>query len=104
MNGDKLNDENESDPLRGDPPNVDLMGLCEEGKVERVVEYMGQGVCADYGVFYVLLDSCGDSKPLQVGKSVNGFLKCSLSIRSDLAPLLCINPPGFKLRGLSLFF
>ena len=65
---------------------------------------MGQGVCADYGVFCVLLDSCGDLKPLQVGKSVNGFLKCSLSILSLLAPLLCINPPGFKLRGLSLFF
>ena len=39
---------------------------------------MGQGVCADYGVFCVLLDSCGDSKPLLVRKSVNGFLKCSL--------------------------
>ena len=39
---------------------------------------MGQGVCADYGVFYVLLNLCGDLKPLQVGKSVNGFLKCSL--------------------------
>ena len=65
---------------------------------------MGQGVCADYGVFCVLLDSCVDSKPLQVCKSVNGFLKCSLSIWSDLAPLLCINPPGFKLRGLSLCF
>ena len=73
-------------------------------KNKKEVEYMGQGVCADYGVFYVLLDSCGDSKPLQVGKSVNGFLKCSLSIRSDLAPLLCINPLGFKLRGLSSFF
>ena len=49
-------------------------------KKKKVVEYMGQGVCADYGVFCVLLDSCGDSKPLQVGKSVNGFLKCFLSI------------------------
>ena len=73
-------------------------------KKKKIVEYMGQGVCADYGVFCVLLDSCGDSKSLQVGKSVNGFLKCSLSIWSDLAPLLCINPLGFKLRGLSSFF
>ena len=77
MNGDKLNDENESDPLRGDPPNVDLMGLCEEGKVEQVVEYMGQGVFADYGVFCALLDSFGDSKSLQVGRRVNEFLKRS---------------------------
>ena len=45
-----------------------------------------------------------DSKLLQVCKSVNGFLKCSLSIWSDLAPLLCINPPSFKLRGLSFSF
>ncbi|KAK7846438.1 pentatricopeptide repeat-containing protein [Quercus suber] len=51
MNGDKLNDENESDPLRG--------------------------VCADYGVFCALLDSCGDSKSLQVGKRVNEYLKRS---------------------------
>ena len=35
-------------------------------KKKKVVEYMGQGVCADYGVFYVLLDLCGDLKPLQV--------------------------------------
>ena len=47
-------------------------------KKKKIVEYMGQGVCADYGVFCVLLDLCGDSKPLQVGKSVNGFLKCSV--------------------------
>ena len=57
MNGDKLNDE-----IGSDPPNVDLMGLCEEGKVEQVVEYMGQGVCVDYGVFCALLGSCGDIK------------------------------------------
>jgi pentatricopeptide repeat protein len=82
-NEQKLNDENESDPLRGDPPNVDLMGLCEEGKVEQVVEYMGQGVSADYGVFCALLDSCGDSKSLQVGKRVNEFLKRS-PFRGDI--------------------
>ena len=33
---------------------------------------MGHGVCADYGVFCVLWDSCGDLKPLRVGKSVMG--------------------------------
>ena len=42
------------------------------------MEYMGQGVGSDYGVFCVVLDLCGDSKPLQVGKSVNGFLECSV--------------------------
>ena len=57
------------------------MGLCEEGNdVEQVVEYMGQGICAYYGVLGVLLNSCGDSKSLQVVKSVNEFLKCFLSI------------------------
>ena len=35
-----LNNKNESEPLYGDPPNVDLMGLCEEGKVEHVVEWI----------------------------------------------------------------
>ncbi|GMY36265.1 pentatricopeptide repeat-containing protein At2g15690, mitochondrial-like [Fagus crenata] len=101
-NEQKLNDENESDPLRGDPPNVDLMGLCEEGKVEQVVEYMGQGVSADYGVFCALLDSCGDSKSLQVGKRVNEFLKRS-PFRGDieLNNKLIVNGQGNY--GLLLF-
>ena len=33
-----------------------------EGNIEQVVEYMGQGVSADYGVFYALLGLCGDFK------------------------------------------
>lgn len=40
------------------------MRFCEEGNVKEVLDYMGQGVCADYEVFYALLSSCGKSKPL----------------------------------------
>ncbi|KAK9275494.1 hypothetical protein L1049_022761 [Liquidambar formosana] len=64
----------------GDPillQNVDLMSLCEEGKIQEAVEYMNQGVCADYGVFYALLDSCGDSRLLKVGKRVHELLNRS---------------------------
>ena len=64
---------------------------------------MGQGVCADY-VFSVCCWICVGIWSHFKFVSVNGFLKCSLLIRSDLAPLHCINPPGFKLRGLSLVF
>ena len=43
------------------------MGLCEEGKdVEQVVEYMGQGVCAYYGVLCVLLIRVGIQSPFKL--------------------------------------
>ena len=43
------------------------MGLCEEGKdVEQVVEYMGQGVCAYYGVLRVLLIRVGIQSPFKL--------------------------------------
>ncbi|XP_062148582.1 pentatricopeptide repeat-containing protein At2g15690, mitochondrial-like [Alnus glutinosa] len=83
MNSNRLNNENGSDPLRGDQPSIDLMGLCEEAKVEEVVEHMGRGVDADYSVFCALLDSCGNSKSLEAGKRVHEFLKRS-SFRGEV--------------------
>lgn len=75
---DRSNNPNESDPVRSFPPNVDLMGLCEEGRIEEALEFMGQGVSADYyEVFRVLLNSCRDSKSLEVGRRVHEFLKRS---------------------------
>ncbi|KAM5547429.1 pentatricopeptide repeat-containing protein [Rosa sericea] len=62
-------DQNVSDPLRKD---VDLMGLCKEGKVEEALEYMGHGVSADYGVFCMLLESWDD---LKVGRKIHQYLK-----------------------------
>lgn len=53
---------------------VDLMGLCEEGKIREAVEYMGQGVCAEYGVFCAMLSSCGKTKSLEVGRRVHDLL------------------------------
>lgn len=51
------------------------MGLCKEGKVKEALEYMGQGVSADYGVFCMLLEFCDDSKSLEVGRKVHEFMK-----------------------------
>ncbi|KAG7988790.1 hypothetical protein I3843_03G204800 [Carya illinoinensis] len=78
-----LNSESARDSLCRDTPNVDLMGLCREGKVEEVVDLMGQGVCADYSVFCALLDSCANSKSVEVGRRVHEFLKRS-PFRGDM--------------------
>lgn len=82
-NEQRLENENDKDSLRRDSSNVDLMTLCGEGKVEDVVERMGQGVRADYSVFCALLDSCASSKSIEVGKRVHEFLKRS-PFRSDV--------------------
>ncbi|XP_024017189.1 pentatricopeptide repeat-containing protein At2g15690, mitochondrial-like [Morus notabilis] len=73
----QLNNQNESDQFRSFPPNVDLMGLCEEGKIEEALEFLGQGVSADYEVFRSLLDSCRDKRSVEVGKRVHEFLRRS---------------------------
>lgn len=75
MNSDEFNNQNASAPLWIDTKDVDLMGLCKEGKVKEVLEYLGQGVSADYGVFCILLDFCDDSKSLEVGRKVHEFMK-----------------------------
>ncbi|XP_015889191.3 pentatricopeptide repeat-containing protein At2g15690, mitochondrial-like [Ziziphus jujuba] len=76
----RLNDyqlSNQNEPLRSDPPNIDLMDLCLDGKVQEAVDYMAQGISADYRVFCALLNSCGDSDSLELGKRVHEFLKRS---------------------------
>lgn len=84
----KLNDKHsnngiEDDPLRGNPPNVDLMSLCEMGKFEEAVEYMGQGVSADYRVYLALMNSCLNLTSFELGKRVHGFFRRS-RFRGDL--------------------
>ncbi|KAK1562777.1 hypothetical protein Q3G72_016873 [Acer saccharum] len=62
-NEQRLNSDNqdENELLLGEAQlenlDVDLIGLCEEGKVEEVIAYVGQGVPASYHVFGALLDS-----------------------------------------------
>ncbi|XP_050382913.1 pentatricopeptide repeat-containing protein At2g15690, mitochondrial-like [Argentina anserina] len=62
---------NVSDPSLKD---VDLIGLCKEGKVGEALEYMGRGVTADYGVFIMLMELCDDSK---VARKIEQYLKMS---------------------------
>ncbi|KAG4380698.1 hypothetical protein GLYMA_16G220850v4 [Glycine max] len=38
--------------------NVDLVALCEEGNLDQVLELMGQGAFADYGIYLALLHLC----------------------------------------------
>ncbi|PON50423.1 DYW domain containing protein [Parasponia andersonii] len=82
-NDNQLNNQNENDPLRKNLQSADLIALCHDGKIEEVLELMGDGVSADYNVFSALLDSCRDPKSLEVGKRVHEFLKRS-SFRGDI--------------------
>ncbi|KAK3004573.1 hypothetical protein RJ639_018534 [Escallonia herrerae] len=50
------------------------MALCREGKVEEVLEFMSQGVLADYFTYEILLDSCGSMQSVELGKRVHQFL------------------------------
>ncbi|KAJ8766916.1 hypothetical protein K2173_011734 [Erythroxylum novogranatense] len=72
---------NENDPLLGSTSNVDvnvdLMSLWKEGKVKEVIECMGRGAFADYGVFVTVFDSCGSLKSLEMGKKAHEFLRRS---------------------------
>ncbi|KAA8534867.1 hypothetical protein F0562_029917 [Nyssa sinensis] len=56
------------------PPNVDLLSLCQEGRIKEALEFMSQGVCADYRTFEVLVDSCSNPKSLKFGKRIDDFL------------------------------
>ncbi|KAK9102606.1 hypothetical protein Sjap_019860 [Stephania japonica] len=58
--------ENAAAPAPGPPQNVDLVGLCREGKVKEAVQYMSQGVVAD-----------ADGGELRLAnKSIEMFGKC----------------------------
>ncbi|XP_065851113.1 pentatricopeptide repeat-containing protein At2g15690, mitochondrial-like [Euphorbia lathyris] len=73
--------QNDRGPLQGSsaiiPPNVDLKSLCKEGKVEEVLNCIGQGARANYDVLVALLDSCGSLKSLDMGKRTHEFLRRS---------------------------
>ncbi|KAE8677147.1 Pentatricopeptide repeat-containing protein [Hibiscus syriacus] len=56
---------------------VDLMRLCKEDKVKEALDYMGQGVLADYNDFMALLDACADTNSLELSKRVDEFLRRS---------------------------
>ncbi|KAM2002189.1 hypothetical protein ACFX15_025931 [Malus domestica] len=83
VNRNESNTQNVSTPLRTNTKDVDLMRLCEEGKVGEALEFMGRGVSADYGVFCVLLESCDGLKSLEVGRKVHEFLRQS-PFRGDI--------------------
>ncbi|KAI4350720.1 hypothetical protein L6164_005148 [Bauhinia variegata] len=73
----KSNDQNEDGPLARGHLNVNLMGLCEEGKLELVLEFMSQGAVADYSVYLALLNLCENTKSLESGKKAHAFLRRS---------------------------
>ncbi|XP_057750841.1 uncharacterized protein LOC130969216 [Arachis stenosperma] len=57
--------------------NVNLIELCEEGKLAEALELMGQGSVADYGVFLAMLNLCEGTRSLEYGKRVHEFLRIS---------------------------
>ncbi|CAL5385845.1 unnamed protein product [Camellia sinensis] len=67
----------------GLPANVDLMSLCQEGKVKDIIELMDQGVRADAQCFEALFGLCAKSKVLEDAKKVHDYLLRS-TCRGDL--------------------
>ncbi|KAK4340237.1 hypothetical protein RND71_041699 [Anisodus tanguticus] len=65
------------------PPIVDLISLCQEGKVKEVIEHMEQGVVADAQCFDMLFELCANSKKLEDAKKVHDYFLRS-KFRSDL--------------------
>ncbi|PWA34059.1 DYW domain-containing protein [Artemisia annua] len=53
------------------PKNINLAALCKEGKLKETIEFMSQGVVANYDVFEFLLGDCDD---LELGKKVQQLL------------------------------
>ncbi|XP_049398731.1 pentatricopeptide repeat-containing protein At2g15690, mitochondrial [Solanum stenotomum] len=74
-----VHDQVPSDP----PPTVDLIILCQEGKVKEVIEHMEQGIVADAQCFDMLFELCANSKKLEDAKKVHDYLLRS-KCRSDL--------------------
>ncbi|CAK7352696.1 unnamed protein product [Dovyalis caffra] len=70
---------NEKNRLLNVPLDVDLMGLCKEGKVKEAIEFIagGQHVCTDHGLFVALLDASANLKSLELGKKAHELLKRS---------------------------
>ncbi|GAB4838931.1 hypothetical protein Ancab_028466 [Ancistrocladus abbreviatus] len=64
-------------------PDVDLMSLCQDGKIKEVIDYMGQGVSTDYNTLSMILDRITSPELLELGKRVNEFLRRS-SLRGNI--------------------
>lgn len=84
LNGDQIKQQNDNVLLAASPVNVDLMRLCEEGKLDQVLDFMAQGAAvADYAVLLALLNLCENTKSLESGKRVHEFLRRS-PFRADM--------------------
>lgn len=51
-------------------PNVDLISLCQDGMIKETLDFISLGAPADYAVFEALLDSCANTRSLELGKKV----------------------------------
>ncbi|CAI9100540.1 OLC1v1037664C1 [Oldenlandia corymbosa var. corymbosa] len=56
------------------PPNVDLVSLCQEGKIKEAIECISQGAEASYYVFESLLSSCCSAESAELGKNVHELI------------------------------
>ncbi|XP_058082064.1 pentatricopeptide repeat-containing protein At2g15690, mitochondrial-like [Magnolia sinica] len=65
------------------PSNVDLMGLCRDGKIKEAVDFLCQGARTDPHVFFSLVSACADLKLLEEGKKVHDCFARS-PFRADL--------------------
>lgn len=78
INKSSFKSPNQVNPSRLNPHTppiyVDLIGLCREGQIEQALDSMAQGVNAQRPVFELLLDSCKNSRALELGKKVHKFL------------------------------
>ncbi|KAK7314350.1 hypothetical protein VNO77_32870 [Canavalia gladiata] len=79
----KLDHQNQNAPFAGSSLNVDLVALCEEGKLDQVLELMGQGDVADYRVYHALLNLCEHMRSLESGRRVHEFFRRS-TFRGDI--------------------
>ncbi|KAI4353139.1 hypothetical protein L6164_002110 [Bauhinia variegata] len=70
-------------PVAPPPSTMDLIRLCQEGKVKESIELMDKGVKADANCFETLFDLCGKSKSLEDAKKVHDYFLQS-TYRSDL--------------------
>lgn len=66
------------------PPNVDLVSLCNEGKIKEAIDCISQGADANYYVFQTLLGLCCSPESLDLGKNVHELMMKSPFSRNAL--------------------
>ncbi|KAI4353141.1 hypothetical protein L6164_002111 [Bauhinia variegata] len=82
LNSQRLVPESQA-PIAPPPSTMDLIRLCQEGKVKEAIELMDKGVKADANCFETLFDLCGKSKSLEDAKKVHDYFLQS-TYRGDL--------------------